>query len=322
MKTKIYFVLVIALLGCKSSHKLTGTDYIDLSTGTKATHSAQFPAEIVLHSGWGDLSSDTLDGIKEEFRISLISQTEPFHLFRIYTEKKGKKGEAILYWAKKRAYQRKNVHENMKQYLKGKCEIFFETENYGYCKPEYIIEPDWGRIYANLEARNIWQIPDQSQLELDALPDTNGWAMNTQVRLGDYYRSYSQSSPEKYPVIPEKIDIFGVLTQLQIAANSEYKPENFNIYSGITNGKRGSSFTLCDESEVWRFNASLEELISASGYPAKITEEEEQYFYITVSGIVEDEWYGNRSNFGFKRVINPSEINSISTLSKKECPRK
>ena len=73
---------------------------------------------------------------------------------------------------------------------------------------------------------------------------------------------------------------------------------------------------------MWRFGASLEELISASGYPVTVEEEEDEYFYVTVSGSVEDEWYGSRGTTGFMRVIRPTEVNNITTLSKKECPSK
>lgn len=312
--------LLILMISCKSSHKLTGTDYVDLSTGNEAIINSQFPAEIVIDQGWGDLSSDTLDNIKEEVRILLISEFEPHQLFRIYKEKKKIKGESILYWRNKKAIEKQYVHERMNQYLKGKCEEYFETENYGYCKPGYIDDPDWGKLYSNLEARNIWQIPDQSKLEIETLPDTNIWVMNTQVRLGSYFRSYTQTSPEQYPEVAERTNILGILTQLQLVTNNESQQENFNVYSGITNGKKDSGFMLCDESEVWRFNASLEELILTSGYPVKVEEKEDQIFYVTVSGRVEDEWYSYRNNSGFLRVIQPQEINNLITLTKKECP--
>ncbi len=321
MKLSQILVLTILLVGCKSSHKLTGTDYVDLSTSETFPENVLFPTEITGALGWGNLSSDTLKGVGEEVRISLTSEFEPYHLFRMYTAKRGVEGESIFFWEKKRVLERENFHENMKFYLKGKCTEFFETNNYGYCTPNYFLEPDWGKIYSNLEARNVWQIRDQSQLELTALPDTNIWKMSIQVRLGDYYRSYMHTSPEQYSGILERVDILGILTQLQLVASSTLKPENFNVYSGITNGKRNSSFILCDESEVWRFEASLEELISASGYPATVEEDENEYFYVTVSGSVEDEWYGSRGTTGFMRVIRPSEVNSITTVVKKECPK-
>lgn len=320
MKLSRILLLTILLTGCKSSHKLTGTDYVELSSGETFSQTPDFPAEIIRALGWGDLASDTLKGVREEFRISLTSEVEPYHLFRVYTAKKGVKGESIFFWAKKRALERKNAHEDMKAYLKGKCNEFFETDNYEYCTPNYFPEPDWGKVYSNLEERNIWKIRDQSQLELTALPDTNIWKMSIQVRLEDYYRSYVHTSPEQYSGILERVDILGILSQLQLLANSTHKPENFNVYSGITNGKRNSSFILCDESEVWRFEASLEELISASGYPVTVEEKEDEYFYVTVSASVEDEWYGSRGATGFMRVIRPTEVNNIITLSKKECP--
>jgi len=320
------FLIVLSLfllLGCSSSHKLTGVDYVDLSTGSTAAVDPIFPTEIAADLGWGDLSSDSINDIGEEFRISLISEFEPHRLFRVYTDKRKVKGESILFWGEINPNERTNTHEDMKQYLQGKCNEFYETDKYNYCKPTFIVEPNWGKIFSDLEERNIWQMPDQSQLEIEALPDTNVWTMNTQVRLGDYFRSYTQTNPDKYSgAIEERVDILAILAVLQLTKTNQYKAENSNIYSGITSGEKGSSFMLCDESEDWRFDASLAELIFESGYPAKIEETKEQYFYITVSGTVEDEWYANRGNSAFLRVIQPNQIYSLSTVTKKECPAK
>ena len=319
-----FFLIVLSLfllLSCSSSHKLTGVDYVDLSTGSMAAVDPIFPTEIAMDLGWGDLSTDSLTNVGEEFRVSLISDFEPHQLFRVHTDKRKIKGESILFWGKTNSNERTNAHEDMKQYLNGKCNQFYETATYNYCRPTFITEPNWGEVFKDLEERNIWQMPDQSQLEIEAFPDTNIWTMNTQVRLGDYFRSYTQTNPDKYSrAIDERTDILGILAVLQLTKTDQYKAENDNIYSGITSGEKGSSFMLCDESEDWRFDASLAELIFESGYPAKIDETEDQYFFITVSGTVEDEWYANRGNSTFLRVIQPYQIYNLSTVSKKECP--
>ncbi len=142
-----YIALYLFLFfGCSSSHKLTGADYIDLSTGNVAIADPIFPTEIAADLGWGDLSSDSIDDVGEEFRVSLISDFEPHQLFRVYSDKRKIKGESILFWGKGNPNERMNTHEDMKQYLKGKCNDFYETDKYNYCKPTFITEPKWGKF--------------------------------------------------------------------------------------------------------------------------------------------------------------------------------
>lgn len=318
MRSGLIVLTLLLIISCKSSHKLTGTDYIDLSAGTLAIQNTSFPQEIADSLDWGDLTSAELK-TKEEFRIMLTSGFEPFHLYRIYTNR-NVEGESILFWPKRIAASLSDAHQNMDQYLKGRCQEIYQTRNYEYCSPEYAIEPDWGKIYSTLESRNIWSIPDQPGASADNTPDSIKWVMNTQVRLGDYYRSYTHTNPENYTGVDYKLNLMGIISQLQLVSTGQQKPENFNIYSGVTTGVRSSAFKLCDESETWRFDGNLEELLEAGGYPARFEQTEKLNFYVTVSGIVEDEWYGNRGRTGFTKIIRPSEINDFRVISGDKCP--
>lgn len=321
MKLKtLTFALILVLMGCKSSHKLSETDYTDLSAGSAIDVSETFPTEIATTLGWGDLSSDTLKGVKEEIRISLTSNIEPNHLFRVYKSKRKVKGASVLYWSKSKVFDVENSHENMNTHLKGKCSEFLETENFGYCIPDNSIDTDWKSMYTMLESNNIWLMPDQDNLEVESAPDSNIWVMTTQVRQENYFRNYSHTNPNKYIGGIEKIDLMNTLSQLQRITISQNEADNYNTYSGITTGLKNAPFILCDESEVWRLGASLEELIRANGYPVEVSENSEEYFYITVSGIVQDEWYGYMSDTGYKRAIQPVELNTLVILSNKECP--
>ncbi|MBO6523090.1 MAG: hypothetical protein JJ971_04630 [Balneolaceae bacterium] len=323
MRSTVIIISSILLLSCKSSHKLTGTDYVDLSMDEIVNPNPGFPQEIADSLGWGDLTSAEMEKVDEEFRFSLTSEYEPHYLYKISVKRKVS-GESILYWAKSRGTSSTYAHQNMRQFLKGKCTEFFETENYGYCKPEYLVEPDWGNIYSKLEDRNIWQLPGPQKMDslnvTKNVPDSIRWVMKTQMRLKDYYRAYTHTNPEQYFGSQNKVDLMAIMTQLQLISTSHQKPENFNLYSGVTTGARGSAFMLCDESQTWRFEGDLEQLLKASGYPATIAESENQFFYITVSGEVEDEWYGYRGRTGFTKVIRPSEVNNMVILADDACP--
>jgi hypothetical protein len=315
-----FFLLVlgsIIFLSCKSSHKLTGTDYTDLGSGEALISNEYFPQEIADSLGWGDLTSSELK-VNEEFRFTLISSHKPYHLYRL---KKGRKveGESILFWPRIRTSSFTSVHENMLQYLEGKCSDVHQTRNYEYCEPLFRTEPDWGKLYSTLEDREIWTIPDQPS-GLSATPDSIRWVMNTQVRLGDYYRTYTHINPENYTGIDYKINILAITAQLQSVSNREEKAENFNTYSGVTNGKRSSFFKPCGETETWRFDGNLEELLSESGYPAELEQTGDSFFYVTVSGTVEDEWYANRGVTGYTKVIRPTEITNFVIVSSDKCP--
>lgn len=321
MKTLFLFAFSFLFFACSSSHKLIGTDYVDLSARSALITTTSFPTEIADSLGWGDLSSGTLTNVNEEFRFVISAKYEPFQLYRIH---KGKniEGELILFWSKRNTVNVSNPQSEMKQYLKEKCDEFYQTQNFEYCRPTFKVKPEWKNVYNSLESRNIWQIPDQSELEVEIASDSTTWIMEVQVRLDNYYRSYTHTSPDQYTGLASTIDIKGVVSQLQILNSSLINSDNFNVYRGVTNGSLNSPFLLCGEKETWRFNGVLEELASESGIPTLIESSEDSYYLVTVSGTVEDEWYGNRDNSGFMRVINPSELNQISILSSFKCPSK
>ena len=319
MKFVSPLIFLVFVQACSFSHKLTDTDYSDLATGEEPRRSAYFPNEIAEELGWGDLASDMLKNVNEEFRFTLKSDFEPYHLFRISRTRKVK-GESVLFWAKNNLHDATNPHKDLKKYLKERCTDFYEAQNFEYCLPNYLKEPNWEAVYSNLEVGNVWKIPDQSQLEIESPPDSNRWVMDVQLRLNDFYRLYTHTSPEFYVGQIDAIDIMAIVVQLQLVVTSQTKPDNFDVYSGITSGAVGSSFTLCDKSEVWRFDGDISRLLNLGGVPSHSYNTEDAMFYVVVSGTVDDEWYSNRKSSGFLKTLLPKEVNEISVVSNNKCP--
>ncbi|MCG8374607.1 MAG: hypothetical protein MI700_13780 [Balneolales bacterium] len=309
---------VIFFAGCGSSHKLSSVEYTDLGQGSAGFVHPEFPAELADSLGWGSLASSEYDKVKEEFRIAISSESYPFHLFRIQSGRRIK-GESILYWPKAGTVDVFNVPTNMADYLKGTCDEIRQTQNFEYCFPILTNEIDWGVAYDNLERNNIWTLPDISAMDIEASEDRSGWTIHTQVRLGDYYRSFHHISPDQYGGSAEALNILAVSSQLRIITSSFSLPQNFNTYQGITSGVRGAEFVLCDNSEVWRFNADLSELLTENGYPTISQGQDSLLFFVDVKATVRDEWYAQRAN-GFSKVITPSEVNSFSMVSTTTCP--
>ena len=310
------------LLACKSPHKFADTEYVDLSQGQPLNPDAVFPAELGDSLGWGQLSELELKKNDEEIRFTLYSQKKPFHLFRITKKGKKIKGESILYWPKEKGMDLQSPYNNMWQYLNKRCADFAETPNYDYCTPVYTddVEPNWEAVYNALQGSGIWKTPDGDALSENASPSEMPWTLNIQLRIGDYYRELTHSNPEQYIRSDEYLRLMSVVSQLKGVTSRFRYAENFDGYEGITRGEKGSKLILCDQSEAWRFNSDLGELINKAGVPAAFDIRDSLMFYVKVQGEVHDEWYSERERSGFQRTIVASELNDFAVVSELKCP--
>lgn len=309
-------ISLFLLAGCnRTTNKLTDSNFNDLSVDPLPQRALSFPAEIEDSLGWGNLVESSFKKKQEEFRFVLTSNKAPYHLFKI-SNRKGIKGESILFWEKETSASLTDAFQNMEQHLNGRCSEFKETAQYQYCTPIYSVEPNWEQIYNALERDSIWTLSGQSS----SAQSGNSWKFNTQVRHGNYYRSYSYTNPDQSQKTSEILNALSVITQLNRVSESFLQADNFNTYSGITSGKLGSTFTLCDESEVWRFQSDLVTLVNSSGLPFSISSNDGLLFYVSVQGTLKDEWYANRENSGVQKTLFAEELNHISLVSKNKCP--
>lgn len=312
-------ILCLGLIwaGCNSSHKLTGTDYVDIETESAPEVISGYPSAVIEDAGWNDITTKLKErSDNEEFRIWLNSPIYPANLFKLTKGKKEVKGEAILYWKRDTAEVVSDfTHPTMQQYLWGTCTEFFTVENYGYCFPEFEDEVDWEFIYNTIENQGFWQLPggvDGSQTEKE-------WQMYVQMRLGNYYRHYVHQSPEGY----EDAELRNRVQRLSGAVkriSNRYKQNiSTNLFEGITDG---GAFTLCDSSEVWEFDGNLNRMLERAGLKTTVnTIEEESLYYITVKGRVSTVWYNEWATGEFDRVLVPNEIYNIRVVNKFKCPQ-
>ncbi len=309
-------LLLIALVftACSSTHKLSETSYQDLSSGSVVQGNPAFPSEVEEAVGWGDITEGKFKKGQEEMRFNLSSDSEPYHLFRI-TNRKKVGGEVILYWEKEDIVK----SERMKDFMNGRCEEILETQSYEYCVPLYVEEPNWQLLYNSLESSNVWTVSDQHAITTDSLDQNSYWKIDVELRVKNFYRSYEHISPDQYQDVEAGKLATNIAGRLNTMTYNFLTAENFDTYSGITNGKPGSDFIECNKNEVWRFNGSLQKLIERSGYPVALEEQENMYFYITVQGTIREIWHSNRGKSGAVKNLYPSEINNISVVSSGTC---
>ncbi|MEQ9264522.1 MAG: hypothetical protein RLN81_04835 [Balneolaceae bacterium] len=215
--------LLLLLMGCnRTTNKLADSNFRDLSVEPLPQRALSFPAEIEDSLGWGNLVESPFKKKQEEFRFVLTSNKAPYHLFKI-SNRKGIKGESVLFWEKETSASLTDAFQNMEQHLNGRCSEFKETAQYQYCTPIYSVEPNWEQIYNALERDSIWTLSGQSS----SAQSGNSWKFNTQVRHGNYYRSYSYTNPDQSQKTPEILNALSVITQLNRVSESFFKTDNF-----------------------------------------------------------------------------------------------
>ena len=312
--------LCIIVIGCGSIHPITTVDHTDLTAGADGLRINEFPAPVVEALGWHNLASTEFENVDEEFQIAIYSETKPYHLFRISNDKKNP-GETILFWpfdgSSNSAVPEKNMHE----YLVGLCDKFEQAGPYEYCIPEFSKNNSWGNIFNNLVQRNIWTLQDGAEFETNNSKDASGtlWGMVFQIRKRMLFRTFTHQNPDLYTGTSESLDVLAIAAQLRLIANNFVPPQNYNTYSGITNGLKGSTFKPCGTNENWRFDANLTDLMSRKGMATVAEQQDELLFQVRVAGTLRDEWYSNRRSTGFSKIITPYEVSEVSVISDTVC---
>ncbi len=306
-------------MACRSAHPITeAPSYTDLKQGVDGVRLDDFPSAIIDSLEWKDLPSTDTRKVGEEFHIAIKSDQKPYHLFRISKSRKNP-GETILYWPKPEVQLGMEPDDNMRDYLNGMCEEFFTAGEYEYCIPLFSKEVNWKGIFGSLVNRNVWSVADGVAFQSDSADINSSWSMIFQVRSGSNYRTYQHSNPDNYTVSEETTDIMAIAVQLKNVADNFTPAQNYDVFTGITSGVRGTGFKPCNSEETWRFNGNISELISESGLPINLTEQRNLNFLLKVEGTIKDEWYAQRNNTGFTKVITPVHVNSVQVTSATEC---
>jgi hypothetical protein len=309
-------------MGCDTTHKLTGTDYVDIEAEPAPTFSQNYPYELIEEVGWNDIRTSQKDREEdEEFRAWLVSDIYPGHLLKIEKGKRKVKGEIILYWQKDTVATKEGMKVTdvqMRRLLEKRCGPFKETQNFGYCYPKTVNndEMDWEGLYQNIEAHNFWQIPDSPEGKVTG---NKNWKMFVQMRLGNFYRHYMHENPKAY----ENRELRTSVTQLSGAIrqiSSRFAlPTSTNTFEGITDGFK---FIPCDSTETWKVRADIQKLLSRGGLDMAIDfKENESFYYALLKGRVENIWYHVWDSDEFDREIFPEQVLDIRAVSEIACPQ-
>lgn len=312
------FIIGVIWVGCDSTHKLTGTDYVDIKSDPSPEMPADYPLAIIEDVGWSDITTKLKENEEnEEFRVWLRSSIYPGNIYQLKKGKKGVKGDGILYWKiDSTASGKALTHLRMQKYLLGTCTEFHKVEDYGYCIPQYVDEINWGSIYNAIESQGFWQL--QGGAETGNTSTEKGWQMYVQMRLGNYYRAYNHQNPEQY----SNNSLWGEVKQLSSAIKliTDKFEQNIstNTFRGITDGQK---FILCDSSEVWQFQGELNRLLIRAGLKTVVsTESENTLYYVVVKGRVNQIWYNDWATGEFDRRFLANEIYNIRAVNEVKCP--
>lgn len=316
MNKGVFFLLGLMLVGCDSTHKLTGTDYVDLETEQAPQVVSDYPSVIADTAGWNDLTTELKPKGTEEIRFWFSSSLYPSHLIKLTKSKKGDvNGEVILYWPNKsNQVQPDYTHQTMMYYLDGTCDKFYSVGSYGYCYPKLDEDIRWASIYSAIEGEGFWQLPagvNPAETEKD-------WQMYVQVRLRNYYRDYQHLSPHAYEDKTLSRQVMSLARAVKIITGRFEASNGTNSFEGITDG---NSFTLCDSSETWDFVGDLNGLLNKAGLKTSVnTEKEKSRFYTLIKGRVSSVWYNEWATGEFDRKLYPNEIYNIRVVNQFECP--
>ena len=319
-KALILSGLVIFVWSCKSSHKLSKMNHIDL-TESSYTYSEDYPKELADSLAWFDLVDSKLGRKeKEVIRIWINSWNEPNIFISITKTKKGAKGESVFYW-RLNSSNSDVKHQQMKLFLRGRCSEVKRTDSYGYCIPKYQNQVNWEEVYNTLEQRGIWSAKGIDEIEVESLPEGNIWEMGIQLRVGNrYFRTYTHRNPEKYRALEDGGKAYAIATTLQQVPENYEPSTELRTFRGVTVGKRNSVFRPCGSSEQWSFDGNLEDIMRSKGMSIRIEKSDSTFFLIEALGVLNQNWYTSVGEQNFNKVFTIKDVGRIDPLSINNCP--
>lgn len=306
----------LMLIGCDTTHKLTGTDYVDLESEQAPPVVTDYPSAITKAVGWDDITTDLKPKGTEEIRFWLTSTVYPSHLIKLTKSNKGEvEGEVILYWPNDTTLvQQDFTHQKLKHYLEGMCTEFHTAGLFGYCYPGLDEDIRWGTIYTAIESQDFWQL----QAGVNTADTEKNWKMYVQMRLRNYYRDYQHVNSHAYEDEALKGEVISLVRAVRLINNRFHSANENNLFEGITDG---TSFTLCDSSETWEFMGDLNQLLENAGLKTNVkTEKEQSLYYTLMKGRIAPVWYDAWATGEFDRRFFSNEIYDIRAVNDFKCP--
>lgn len=231
-------------------------------------------------------------------------------------------GKLVFYWDASNITRQpdgETTHDLMKYSMSGRCDQFRLKNNIGTCIGIFEEEPDWENIFHKLTQKNIWDLPDQSELKSDELIiDVDGWGLVVELRDSSHYRTYQYRNPHSrdWPEAAKAVEINAIFNSI----NRNVQPSDVTrSYRGITSGEYRSAFKKCDSNEVWAFRASGNIKVLAERAGIELPEPGDFGYLVEVFGEPTPEWLARSWNSDFIKELQTGRLISIVPATSPNC---
>ncbi|MEO1022284.1 MAG: hypothetical protein AAFW89_07045 [Bacteroidota bacterium] len=281
-----YVLLLVGFVlntACSNSHKLSGTNHINLAEQASAVSPA-YPSALLDSLGWAPIDQRTGQESSGEERIYLVLTHPDTHQELVLLKKEGRaySGARMLFWNVEGTEQERINRQNEKlYYLSGRCSETGILGNTGFCVPEQTLPVNWEEMFHQLERNEIWKLTPEG-----SAPSPTGRSIRVQVRTGDYYRSYAYGVSETQE---RSQPISSIVNTLALSRANYARGSNLNTYRGLTTGVLNSDFIRCDDSKKLQFGGNLLYTIKQSGIFVEPNANTTQWYYVVIQGQVKEE---------------------------------
>ena len=233
-------------------------------------------------------------------------------------------GDRILFWPAgglgSDQTPGETTHDLMQYTLRGRCDEFVLRQDYGTCHALFVRRPDWAKVLRELEANELWSLPDQSTLPSTRVA-VDGWGITVELRDGRRYRAYHYSNPDNQDA-PEAKRAAAIAKELRVIDELTRDPSSYRRYRGTTTGRRNSDFHPCGSSETWWFTSDLGEHARAGRVEMPVpSPDTSSEYYVELTGEVAPEWLARRWHSPYPHALQVIRIHQVTRAVPSDCQR-
>jgi|GEM_PF-2446697 len=237
-----------------------------------------------------------------------------FTLFRFTGSQQHMRGELIFSWGARNVLDRpagQTSHDLSVYNRTGSCGGFRRAAGKGVCRAILGSDLDWTDVYRSAKEAGLWTLPDQSELPDDGRMFLDGWGITVELRDGEHYRTYHYSNPDKREDWPEADSAVAIAEAVRSVYDFVRRPDNLQVYRGVTDAEYRGAFHLCDAEEVWGYRPglSLDSLANRAGID--LPSAGEAGYEMKVLALPTPEWLAAQWDSDFNRELQVRELKSI-----------